>query len=146
MSSDQPTRLEVLRTRYHEECARATAWLLNPGQSHCALRKCRRDRFCSGPMIVSDYQSDRVSIQKMLGQSGKACERLPLCVASRDKEEFQQYRLAFDEVIKWLSEDKANKLPKCTRALKGRQWPDPAATSLLTSSPCHPTSSAETKG
>ncbi|MBP1845288.1 hypothetical protein J2046_003557 [Rhizobium petrolearium] len=37
-------------------------------------------------------------------------------------------------------------MPKRIRALKGRQWPDPAATSLLTSAPHHPTSTGETKG
>ncbi|URK87126.1 hypothetical protein LP421_25545 [Rhizobium sp. RCAM05350] len=43
----------------------------------CPIRKCRRDKACSGEMLASAHQNSKIRAQRETGLSGNACAKLP---------------------------------------------------------------------
>jgi len=144
MKKENLIRYELLRAQSHELLHRVAA--TDAGAPHilCAIRKCRRDGGCVGPMMQSRHMGSAVRAQQALGMSGQACARLPACIAHQADDNFEVYKIYADRQRNSVAPGRLE--PRRMRQLKSRPWPDPAATSLLTSNPYHPTSDAETKG
>ncbi|WP_438752125.1 hypothetical protein [Pararhizobium sp. O133] len=87
----------------------------------CPLRKCRRDRACTGEMLVSAHQDRKVRVQRELGLSGKACSKLPRCIATIDASFFAAFTDRLDTLQKYLVANPTVILPSFDRYLKGRQ-------------------------
>ncbi|WP_156373850.1 MULTISPECIES: hypothetical protein [unclassified Rhizobium] len=90
---------------------------------HCPVRKCRRDRACTGEMLVSAHQDRKVRIQRELGLSGKACAKLPQCIATADAKTFAAYSRRLDNLNRYLIAHPDETLRTYDRYLKGRQPP-----------------------
>ncbi len=106
----------------HEQKCRTTCTIHGAWES-CAIRKCRRDRACTGPMLRSAYQDGRVRAQREIGLTGNACARLPACVARAERSTFQFFDDCLDDLAKDMIAHPDEKLPSFDRKLKGRQSP-----------------------
>jgi hypothetical protein len=93
----------------------------------CSVRKCRRDGACTGEMLVSIHQDRKIRVQREIGLSGKACAKLPRCIATADASVFAAFTLCLDDLQKDLIAHPDEKLPKFDRYLKSRQPPRDSA-------------------
>ncbi|WP_029617348.1 hypothetical protein [Pseudorhizobium marinum] len=135
---------ELLRTQHHELLHRSVATKVGAPFILCGIRKCRRDKACTGPMQPSRHTRGAVQAQQLLGMSGNACARLPTCIAAQEDDNYAVYQTHARQELEAARLRKTSE--KQLRQLASRPWPSAAATSLLTSSPCHPTSNAKKKG
>lgn len=55
----------------------------------CRIRRCRRNRMCSGPMIATPRQGQAITRERDLGLSGVAVACLPRCMVNLDDELFE---------------------------------------------------------
>jgi len=81
----------------------------------CARRKCRRDKACTGPMIVAPSQASRVPAQRELGLSGNACARLPLCMAVIPADAFAPVEKLMEDFHRYLQDNPGYRLPRLDR-------------------------------
>lgn len=109
---------ELWRADVHEREVRLAATLA-AAPYLCRIRKCRRDEGCSGPMVPSAYQAVAVEAQRMLGFSGDAVSRLPLCLAEIDEASFRRCMTQLPYLRERLG---LVKLPRYDRRLRGRPW------------------------
>ncbi|ATN33077.1 hypothetical protein ACO34A_04580 [Rhizobium sp. ACO-34A] len=109
---------ELWRADLHERELRLAATLA-VATHHCRIRKCRRDEGCSGPMVPSTYQAVAVEAQRMLGFSGDAVSRLPLCLAEIDETSLRRCMTQSSYLRQRLG---LTKLPRYERRLRGRPW------------------------
>ena len=104
----------------HERQCRTTltihsAWRL------CPIRKCRRDKACSGEMLASAHQERKIRAQRETGLSGNACAKLPRCMATASAAAFETFAECLDDLQRDLIAYPDEDLPKFDRCLKGRQ-------------------------
>lgn len=109
---------ELWRADLHERELRLAATLA-VAPHRCRIRKCRRDEGCSGPMVSSAYQAVAVEAQRMLGFSGDAVSRLPLCLAEIDEASFRRCMTQLPYLRQRLG---LATLPRYERRLRGRSW------------------------
>ncbi|HCL67434.1 MAG TPA: hypothetical protein DIC56_21875 [Rhizobium sp.] len=89
----------------------------------CNIRKCRRDRGCTGPMVESDRQASKVAAQRFMGLSGSAAAHLPLCVALVQESIYHDRFLTRREaILQALASDRSLHLPRFDRRMNGRPW------------------------
>ncbi|MDQ0321580.1 hypothetical protein QO002_003718 [Pararhizobium capsulatum DSM 1112] len=79
----------------------------------CERRKCRRDHACTGPMHIAPCLAGRVKTQQAIGLSGKACARLPRCLAFMPAPGFAEMEKIMDEFRGCLTEK--SRLPRLDR-------------------------------
>lgn len=143
MKAEDLKQYEIRRARDHELVYRLAATKAGAPFIICAIRKCRRDSACIGPMVGSRHMQGSVRAQQALGMSGMACAQLPRCIADDTDANFEACRTHLDQVqnspLLGVAEKELRKL------LQSRPWPAPAATCLLTSSPRRPTSDDDTR-
>lgn len=89
----------------------------------CSIRKCRRDRACSGPMLVSTHQRGKVRVQKEIGLSGHACAGLPACMARASDAAFETFETIRGEWQAYQLAHPQDRLPKFDRCLKAGRSP-----------------------
>ena len=87
------TAYEKRRAIDHERQWRA---LLSHLDIVCWRRKCRRDGVCTGPMLDAPCLAAQMKAQQALGLSGRACAKLPLCVASASPRDFAELESLMD--------------------------------------------------
>ncbi|MGV8938001.1 MAG: hypothetical protein ACOH2J_12825 [Allorhizobium sp.] len=111
--------LQALERRlagHHEQLCRTAASITPMG---CAIRRCWRNRGCSGAMIDSDRTKNARAAQKFMGYSGDAVARLPFCVARASDETYALYLEQLAMLKDWLAHDPSADLPLFDRRLKG---------------------------
>ncbi len=84
----------------------------------CRLRKCHRDRVCSGPMRTSAVLLDRLNELHRLGLPSSACTVLPARLAAADQallQVFEQWREWWTPRLKNLPEMTWPQLSKVLR-------------------------------
>jgi hypothetical protein len=89
--------------------------------TYCRLRKCRRDRACTGPMLVSAHQNRKIRAQREIGLSGHACAKLPACIANASEEFFRLFEKDKDCLLDYLIKHPKGRLQKYDRRVEGRQ-------------------------
>ena len=90
MTADM-TDYEKMRAARHEALCRMTA-SLSTIRLTCRFRRCRRDRICKGPLVLSNHQALQVEVQRMIGLSGNACATLPSCVDRLPPRAYELFR------------------------------------------------------
>jgi len=111
-------------TDHHERLCR-TAATYSSFYVICDIRKCRRDRGCTGPMVESDRQASRVAAQRFMGLSGNAAARLPLCVALVQESIYDVFLARREAILRALASDTSLHLPRFDRRLKSSPWTEP---------------------
>jgi len=101
-ASDHYAAYRKYRAARHEMMARTAATLLCSPRSPtsfepCRIRKCWRDRVCSGPMRACARLLDKQRALQRLGLPGPICTDLPACLAEADAEDFEMVKEALDE-------------------------------------------------
>ncbi|MCV9967588.1 hypothetical protein OIU34_37825 [Pararhizobium sp. BT-229] len=87
----------------------------------CKIRKCSRDRTCTGPMLISAHQDRKVRVQREIGLSGHACASLPACIAKAREAAFRDFEDIMEDFQRYRIDHPEVRLPKFDRCLKGRQ-------------------------
>lgn len=111
-------------TDHHERLCRAAATSAS-FYVICDIRKCRRDRGCTGPMVESDRQASRVAAQRFMGLSGNAAARLPLCVALVQESIYDVFLARREAIRQAFASDNSLHLPRFDRRLKSSRWIEP---------------------
>jgi hypothetical protein len=104
----------------HERQCRTTLTIYSAWRV-CPIRKCRRDKACSGEMRVSAHQDRKIRAQREIGLSGNACAKLPRCMATASALAFETFAECLDNLQGDLIAHPYEDLPKFDRCLKGRQ-------------------------
>jgi hypothetical protein len=82
LSTDNPFSTFEARTALHQHrFDRITVNFMNSSLSYCSIRQCHRKRRCSGPLLATDRQEQRVKVQQILGLQGLAYRYVPHCMA-----------------------------------------------------------------
>lgn len=110
-------RLKEHHERLCRTAATSVAFYVN-----CDIRKCRRDRGCTGPMVESDRQAAKVAAQRFMGLSGSAAAHLPLCVALVQESIYNRFLERREAILQALASDRSLHLPRFDRRLKSSPW------------------------
>ncbi|MDR6819615.1 hypothetical protein J2X76_004807 [Neorhizobium sp. 2083] len=124
MNDPDFSEYEKLRAEQHEELCRAASSLMRVDLRLCRLRSCRRKRVCSGPMLPSPHQAWAVRAHEEIGLSGKACAKLPLCIANQHAWIFAPYKKLMTDLQQLtLDEPETDLIPACLKVAARRRLP-----------------------
>jgi hypothetical protein len=129
------TAYERMRAENHEETCRVTASLVHIPHKVCRFRQCRRRGICSGPMVPSRHQAGQEDVQRMLGVSGRACEKASSLSAHLDPELYALFKQAMNDLERHLGGEPASLRWRVVCGLLSRRRQRP-----LTSAADRPTS------
>ncbi|MDB5555062.1 MAG: hypothetical protein JWL86_5046 [Rhizobium sp.] len=86
----------------------------------CPIRKCRRDGFCSGPLVASDG-GGMIVLGDNLGDRA-AGTGMPACHLMGDDAERERLLEAMRELARQVGESESGTMWETTRVIASRRW------------------------